>query len=186
LDVEAYEARVSQIPPKSGPPVRCSARFSPNRHYRYSLDRVWNESCPLLVYVLLNPSQADETRDDPTIKRCIARGLNGGFGGIEVVNLFAWRATYESGKSLARSPDPVGPENDWAIVAAVERAGLVICGWGRTAEFPGILPQRAGVVLGMIRKAGKTPHALKLNADGSPRHPLYLSYALDPFPIPSE
>jgi hypothetical protein len=158
--------------------VKIGATFSPDRFYRYSLFRIWNESCPRLTYVLLNPSQADEVKDDPTIKRCVARAINGGFGGIEVVNLFAMRSTYPY--SLSTAPDPIGPDNDGAIVHAARNATLVVCGWGKT----GGLKNRADAVLALIRAAGAIPHALKLNADGSPQHPLYLPYSKKPFPIP--
>lgn len=159
--------------------MKLGARFSDDRLYRYNLYRIWNDAAPILVFVFLKPSTATETRDDPTIKRCIARAMNAGCGGIEVVNLFAWRSTYPT--NLVTAPDPVGPENDRAILQAVGRARCtVICGWGRAGE----LYDRGKEVLELIRGMGCTPHALKLNADGSPRHPLYLSYKLRPFPIP--
>lgn len=158
--------------------MKIGATFSPDRFFRYSLYRIWNESCPQLTYVLLNPSKADEVADDPTIKRCVVRAMNRGFGGIEVVNLFAMRSTYPY--SLATAPDPIGPENNLAIIHGVQRAELVICGWGKTGK----LRDRGEIVLSLIRSAGRIPHALKLNADGSPQHPLYLSYSLQPFPMP--
>jgi hypothetical protein len=157
--------------------VKIGATFSPDRFYRYSLFRVWNTSKPQLVFVLLNPSQADELKDDPTVKRCIARALNAGFGGIEIVNLFAMRSTYPY--SLATAPDPIGPDNNSWIAGAVGRSALVICGWGKAGK----LHDRGDFVLRLIRHVGGIPHALKLNADGSPQHPLYLSYSLKPFPM---
>lgn len=157
--------------------MKLGAKFSPDRLYRYSLHRIWNDSRPLLLFVLLNPSTADETRDDPTIKRCIARAINTGFGGVEIVNIFAWRSIYP--KSLLTCDDPVGPENDHAIRRATERSQMVICGWGKHGE----LHDRGRVVLKLIRSASRVPHALKLNADGTPRHPLYLGYSIKPFPM---
>jgi hypothetical protein len=158
--------------------MKLGALFSDDRLYRYSLYRLWNDAAPTMVFVLLNPSMADERRDDPTIKRCVARAMNAGCGGIEVVNLFAWQSPYPT--NLFHAADPVGPRNNMAIVEAVTRAEMVICGWG----VYGSLFDRGKEVLGLIRVTGRTPHALKLNADGSPRHPLYLSYKLRPFPIP--
>ncbi len=38
--------------------------------YRYLLWRTWDETCPRLLWVLLNPSKADEQTDDPTLRRC--------------------------------------------------------------------------------------------------------------------
>lgn len=154
------------------------AFFSFDRLYRYSLYRIWNDTCPVLVFVLLNPSTADELRDDPTVKRCIARAMNTGFGGIEIVNLFAWRSMAPTG--LLAAADPVGPQTNRFIMQAVGRPkSLVICGWGTLGK----LRDRDVEVLDLIVKMGAVPHALKLNEDGSPHHPLYLSYKLQPFPI---
>jgi hypothetical protein len=153
------------------------ATFSEDRFYRYHLWRHWNPQKPTLVYVLLNPSTADELRDDPTIKRCIVRGFQLDFGGIEILNLFAMRSTYPH--SLSTAPDPVGPANDAMIALKCRAAGMVICGWGKT----GNLYNRAQGVLALIRDVGAVPHALKLNTDGTPQHPLYLKYSLTPFPL---
>jgi hypothetical protein len=51
--------------------VRKEAEFSACRKNRYALWRVWNEADPLVMFIGLNPSVADETADDPTIRRCI-------------------------------------------------------------------------------------------------------------------
>jgi len=68
------------------------ARFSPCSTWRYSLTRKWN-ALPLLGFIGLNPSTADETEDDPTIRRCIGFARDWGFGGIVMLNLFAYRST---------------------------------------------------------------------------------------------
>jgi hypothetical protein len=60
------------------------------------------------------------------------------------------------------------------------RASLVICGWGKA----GGLRDRGKTVLMLIRSVGRIPHALKLNADGTPQHPLYLPYSKKPFEMP--
>lgn len=73
----------------------------------------------------------------------------------------------------------MGPENDAYILRAVRIAKLTVCGWGKI----GALHDRGRKTLNLIRSAGVVPHALKLNADGSPQHPLYLPYHLEPFPI---
>lgn len=53
-----------------------SARFSSCQNYRYSLWRTWSGLLPnsrgYAMFVGLNPSTADETNDDPTIRRCMA------------------------------------------------------------------------------------------------------------------
>lgn len=137
--------------------------------YRYSLTRVWDTSRPTLVFIMLNPSTADASVNDPTIMRCIgfARGLL--YGGIRVVNLWAYRAT--SPKDLAAAGWPVGPQNDQYIVDAVaQNPGIAVCGWGREGTKQ---PARVRQVLDLI-DLWTVPVALRLTADGVPWHPLYL------------
>jgi hypothetical protein len=68
--------------------MRSSANLSPDRVYRYSLMRVWDESLPLLVVIALNPSRADETENDPTIEKEIKYAKRWGCGGLLKLNLF--------------------------------------------------------------------------------------------------
>lgn len=158
--------------------MKLGAEFSPDRKYRWSLYRIWQPKNPLACYVLLNPSTADEFSNDPTVSRCQVRALNAGFGGLLVVNIFAWRST--DPVALYHAADPVGGlSNDMAILAAARKSKLVVCGWGKH----GALQDRGKKVLELIRSAGKVPHALRINSDGSPEHPLYLSYKLQPQPI---
>lgn len=157
--------------------METGAKFSPCRLYRYSLWRVWKSDVRRMVFLLLNPSTADETKDDPTIRRCITRAINGGFGGVEIINLFAWRSTYPM--NLYQVPDPIGPENNASILGASRQAGVLVCGWGKHGALHG----RDKQVLELLRASRVAPHALKLNAGGSPQHPLYLSYDLMPFPM---
>ena len=132
-------------------------------------------------FVMLNPSTADAEEDDPTIRRCIGFAGNMGYGGIEVVNLFAYRAT--NPKALADARDPVGPENDEAILEAMKGTGIVVCAWG-ALHFDG-LADRVGEVLALLKRANLVTACLALTQDGEPRHPLYLGYrkaAITPYP----
>ena len=157
--------------------MNSGAIFSADRFYRYSLFRYWNPNLPKLTYVLLNPSRADEVMDDPTVKRCVVRAFLLDFGAIEIVNLFAMRSTYPY--SLVTAPDPIGPLNEISIANAIRNSKLTICGWGKNGK----LRDQGEIVLNQIRFLGQIPHALKLNKDGSPQHPLYLSYKIKPFPM---
>lgn len=150
------------------------ATFSDCGTYRYTLMRVWDATLPVVVFLLLNPSTADALSNDPTVERCQRRARKLGFGGMVVVNLFAYRSTNPEG--LYRAEDPVGPDNDRAILHAVASAGMVICGWGRHGQHAG----RGKAVECLLRNAGIKLHYLQLNADGSPGHPLYLPYGLRP------
>lgn len=140
--------------------------------YRFRLWRSWEPALGAVTFVMLNPSTADAHRDDPTIRKCIGYARAWGRGGIEVVNLFAWRATdpREVVRALRRRDDVVGPGNDEAILAAAQRARIVVAAWGALDEAS----DRAEDVLRLLGGAGIAVHHLGLSKDGAPRHPLYL------------
>lgn len=143
--------------------------------FRYRLWRYWDQPKGALVFIMLNPSTADADDDDPTIRKCMGFARHLGFGGIEIVNLFAYRATKP--KELKAAGYLVGPENDRHILAVVEaHASLrdnVICAWGANAR--GL--SRPGAVMSMLSSQGVRPRALHFTDDGIPAHPLMLPYA---------
>jgi hypothetical protein len=155
------------------------ARFSADRRYRYALWRVWEPDLGLCNFVMLNPSTADESSNDPTIARCELRARAWGFGGLLATNLFAWCSTDPSG--LRDTDDPVGPANDAAIAEAARGAAVVVCAWGARGTYLG----RASEVLRMLGALGMTPRCLGLTRSGEPAHPLYLGRHLVPAPLAS-
>lgn len=159
---------------------RSRVEFSPDRKYRYYLMREWNAPLGRCVFVMLNPSTADEVKNDPTVERCQRRCVAMGFGSLVVVNIFGLRST--DPKALYEARDPVGRSNDEWISIAIRFANQIVCAWGKH----GILKNRGQEVLALIRKAGKIPHALKINSDGTPAHPLYIGYDVKPLPLPTE
>jgi hypothetical protein len=104
------------------------ADLSPCGTYRYLLGRRVGEGDRTALFMMLNPSTADATEDDPTIRRCTGFARREGCGVLEVVNLFAYRATDPA--ELRTAPDPVGPANDHHIKAALGRVALVVVAWG--------------------------------------------------------
>lgn len=151
-----------------------SAVFSPCRTWRYRLSRFWDEG-PTAAFILLNPSTADETNDDPTIRRCIGYAKAWGMGGLVLGNIFALRST--DPKGLYGHADPVGPENNEHLARIASDAATIVCGWGAHGAFR----DRGREVLNLIRAAGVTPMALKVTNAGHPGHPLYLRADLQPF-----
>lgn len=132
--------------------------------YRYELIRRWGTDENLLNWIMLNPSTADASMDDPTIRRCIRFAKDWAYDGIRVTNLFALRAT--DPRELANHPDPWGPDNHLYLG---RQDGVVIAAWGanKMAECPAILDDVTLMCLGTT-------------ASGAPKHPLYLksdSYA---------
>ena len=138
--------------------------------------RIWDATKPVATFIMLNPSTADEVENDPTVERCQRRALALGMGGLRVANLFAWRSTDPA--ALYTQADPIGPDNDAAIVEACRDAGVVICGWGKHGK----LLERGDAVAGLLAGQGVTPMCLRVNTDGTPQHPLYVAYAVQPTP----
>lgn len=149
---------------------------APASPYRYTLERAW--SCgPKVLWIMLNPSTADEFKDDATIRRCIGFTKRWGYCGLGVVNLFALRSTDPRGLLVAK--DPIGPQNDQALRLAFLNPGyaLMVAAWGRSVSaLPAALRGRAGAVLAMAGQEGHVLHCLGRTADGDPRHPVRLPY----------
>jgi hypothetical protein len=144
------------------------AVFSPCRRYRYTLSRTWDSTLPTVNFIMLNPSTADETVDDPTIARQIVRSKLWGYGSLVITNLFAWRSTDPS--VLPDIEDPVGEMNDGCIEVTARHSDLVIVGWGNHGGLRG----RSQAVLKLLEPI--TLKALKVTKEGHPQHPLYLPY----------
>lgn len=152
-----------------------TALFSPCRTYRYDLWRRWDETLPVCTFIGLNPSTADETVDDPTIRRCLAYAWLFGCGSLRMLNLFAFRATDPN--VMMQAPDPVGPDNNSVLAMAWANKGpkdITIAAWGRHGKFM----DRQWIVARVIGPL----QCLSVNSDGSPGHPLYLKRTLTPRP----
>ena len=153
-----------------------SAVFSKCRTYRYLLSRVWDETSPRVMFVGLNPSTADENTDDPTIRRCINFAKSWGFGGMSIVNLFAFCS--HDPKKLEKIKDPIGPKNDILLKKHISKHEKVVLIWGNKGDYL----KRNEQVLKLIKK----PLCLKINKNGAPGHPLYLKSTLKPIPFKAQ
>ncbi len=146
--------------------------------YRYLLQRSWDVTRQAVCFIMLNPSTADAEQNDPTVSRCLERARRLGFGQLEVVNLFALRST--DPRALRKHSDPVGPENNDAILQSASVCHMVICAWGKDGGYM----DRACKVIDLLKSANVKPHYLKINkVCGQPAHPLYLPYSLQPQPL---
>lgn len=151
------------------------ALFSNCEKYRYRLWRRWAEEGDVrragfwAVFVMLNPSTADAEKLDPTVRRCVSFAQRWGCGGLQVLNLFALRAT--DPKKLYSHHDPVGRDNDFhhdLVLRDCSPGPIVVAAWGAHGK----LAMRGAIVA--RRLAGWKPQFLGLNADGTPKHPLYV------------
>lgn len=142
------------------------AEFSPCRTWRYALWRRWDDRGPWCAFIGLNPSTADETQNDPTIRRCIGFAQQWGFGGLWMLNLYGYRAT--DPRDMQAAADPVGPGNDETLVRiAGDQATvpLVLAAWGVNATL-----DRERHVCELL---GRPVECLGTSRDGRPLHPLY-------------
>lgn len=144
------------------------AIFSKDRKYRYALWRIWDKSKPLVMFIGLNPSTANESNDDPTINRVKKFAFDWGFGGVYMLNLFAYVTAYPD--VLKKCNNPLGDNDKWLkkISAKCEK---IIFAWGAFAEAA----ERAKEIMQMFNG-----YALIINKDGSPRHPLYVKNNIVP------
>ena len=154
------------------PQVISGAVISDDEVYRYRLWRIWEPLRHPMVWLMLNPSTADAKADDPTIRRCMQFAKREGCGGIQVLNLYALRATHP--ENLLNHPDPEGPDNVKHWEQVIEHAGpsvRVIAGWG--AGLDRVVRSRGlPAALGFFRFAPWM--CLGTTKDGHPRHPLYV------------
>jgi hypothetical protein len=137
--------------------------------YRYLLRRVWDQTKPRALLIMLNPSTADAKQDDATIRSCVRLLKNIDYGSMEVVNLMAWRATNPNDLPTKYS-DSMGCDNPRIIEAAVNRCDVVICAWG---GHPHAKRFERGV-LDIVSLYKSIVYCFGRTQAGSPKHPLYL------------
>jgi hypothetical protein len=150
----------------SEPYLETGANISDDGDYRYWLSRRLSMGERTVLFVGLNPSTADASQDDPTIRRCVGFARQWGFDWLYMGNVCAYRAT--NPKALLTVDDPVGPENQDALKWMAQRADLIVAAWGRNR-----LNCYASTLAGWILSLPQT-RCLGRNADGTPKHPLYL------------
>lgn len=147
-----------------------SAIISECGKYRYLLTRESELEQPgqgAALFLMLNPSTADATLDDPTIRRCRSFAKGWGCAGVSVANLYAYRATRPADLWLAE--DPVGPDNDALLRVVASEHGDIVCAWGANAKLDRMLS-----VVDTLINAGARLWCLGTTKDGQPRHPLYI------------
>lgn len=153
--------------------------WSPDRSHRYFLRRPaspLDQEKPGIAFILLNPSTADERKDDPTVAKCRRYAAGWGFGEVIVLNAFAYRAT--DPKDMKAHPDPVGPDNDQTIVETARAVhglgGTLLCGWGTHGSHLDRSIHLQELLKDFPLKA------FTLTKHGQPGHPLYLRGDLQP------
>jgi hypothetical protein len=167
------------------PSAGAGADLSECGRYRY---RLWREVDPdnvrSCLFLMLNPSTADATVDDPTIRKCIGFCKRWGYGRLFVVNLFAFRSTSPAG--LLGIENPSGPDNDAYLEAELACAHRVVFAWGSHHEIRHLVERRMFEVRRIFDRhpvLGDKTVTFGRCKDGNPRHPLMLPYAAMTFSV---
>ena len=153
-----------------------SASFSSDRRYRYWLESKLGRGDGVCMFLMLNPSTADEVKSDPTITRCKGFARRWGYGALWACNLFGLRSPDPD--ALRESPDPTGPLNDGHILKYARKADRIVCAWGNH----GLHLDRGERVLRMLKGDGLSSRMchLGLTSKSQPRHPLYVKASTRP------
>jgi len=153
------------------------AGFSSCERYRYWLSEIWDQSKPLVLWILMNPSVACVKYSDPTLRRTGQFSRTWGYGGQLVCNVHAYRATDKN--RLLEVADPVGPDNDKSILQMTSQAKIIVLAYGQP---PNRLKKHGQELVGLLANHPGLSY-LKLAADGqTPVHPLYLPGDILPQP----
>ena len=154
--------------------MKKSAIISECQNYRYSLERIWDETKPIIGFIGLNPSTADDVEDDSTIHKCIKFAELWGAGGICMTNLFAYRATNPA--DMMDQENPVGSENDSYLAALPGKTSKIVACWGNN----GVHNDRANRIKDLLKG---DLFCLAINKTGEPIHPLYVKGTTDLIPF---
>ncbi len=168
-DIERGKARRKE---RGMVPVDEPAVFSPDRLYRYVLRRRVSLHDGKVLWVMLNPSSADELVEDPTVSRCVNFTRAWGFGTMEIVNLYAYRTPKP--ERLRNVTDPVGPDNLTYVQDAMRHADKIVVGWGAKVDVMQHNPSPV-IAAEMAEHEFSPVHCLGVTVKtGHPRHPLFV------------
>jgi hypothetical protein len=137
------------------------AEFSKDKIYRYALWRIWDSNKPLLMLIGLNPSRANEKYDDPTIRKVIKFAKGWTYGGIYMMNLFAFITPYPNELLTSNVSD-----NDEWLMKISSKCDKVVFAWGIHKEA--IVRSRE------IIKLFPNGYYIDKSKNNIPKHPLYL------------
>lgn len=144
------------------------AIFDAKALYRYALWRTWDDQLATMMFLMLNPSTADELKSDQTVRRCERRALALGYGSVYVGNLFAVRSTKPQG--IYWAPAPIGEWNDHYLLTMARQSSEIVCAWGNHGTHRG----RSKAVLELLKGERFKLRHLGITQAGEPTHPLYM------------
>jgi hypothetical protein len=151
----------------------CGAEISDDELYRYALTRKWS-SGPQVAWLCFNPSVADGSIDDPSVRKMVGFSKRWEYGRLVLVNLFAFRST-DPRRLKSMGSEAIGPLNGYWIEKSLQESKELICAWG-CAQHSLDLDIHANNVLSTLRTLHIPISCLGYRKDGHPKHPLMLAY----------
>lgn len=151
-----------------------SAIISPCGLYRYRLERTIAMEGPVYAFFGINPSTADASVDDATVRKWIGFCKRWGASRFIVGNVFAYRSTDVS--QLATVADPFGDEIGDHVTDIINDSDILVPCWGNTTKVPPKLQFAFDVLMDALVSSGKPVRHFGLTKAGDPKHPLMLSY----------
>lgn len=149
--------------------------------YRWRLERHIGEGVTAAVFGV-NPSTADASLDDATVRKWRGFGLRLGWGRLIVGNVFSYRATDVKRLALP-GLDPFGPDHQRHLGAIISDADILVPCWGDRGKIPRALRIHMDDLLSLLGDSGKPVYCWGKTAGGDPRHPLMLGYATPLIPF---
>lgn len=150
------------------------AEISPDKKYRYLIKRTWSQGEGTCLFIMLNPSMADEKTDDPATRKCAAYAALWGYQSFEAVNLFAYRSPYPV--ALKKASDPIGPDNDHWVLRQAKQAELIVIAWG----MYGVFMNRNQEMLKLLGQHDFDLYCISKTKQGHPGHVMYKDAGLKP------
>lgn len=148
------------------------AIFSKCGYYRYFLKRDFiKKPKNILVYIMLNPSIADEKFNDPSVERCQRRAIGLGYDSFIILNIFSYIST--DPKNLLKVKDPIGLENNKYIIDTIKKNKKIICAWGNNGK----ILDRGDFIIELLKKHKIKPKCFGVTISKQPKHPLYIAYS---------
>ena len=145
--------------------------------HRTILTRQWEGGEGLINWIMLNPSTADEQKDDPTIRKCRGFSKRWGFNRMVVTNLFSFRATHPRDLREVVRCDyarAVGI-NDGPLIEQAGKANMIVAAWGNNGYIAG----RADDVMFRVLPDAKF-YCIGFTGTGFPTHPCMAPYTVSP------
>lgn len=152
-----------------------TAIFDADRKHRYMLGRDIQPEGIIASVLMVNPSDANETDNDPTMGKVVGIGKQLGWRRVIVGNLFA-----RIGKDIKclRDPgSPIGPDNDRHLADIIDASEVTVVAWGTLAKIPDVHRKRWIDIVRMLDDRARRPYCFGVNDDGHPTHPLMLAHA---------